>query len=55
MATKPKSKVSSKRVAAIAGAILAGKPYSEADAKALAASVVAQSEKPAAKAKKRGS
>jgi hypothetical protein len=36
------TKVSSKRVAAIAGRILAGKPYSEADAKALAASVVTQ-------------
>lgn len=39
------AKVSSRRVAAIAGRILAGKPYSEAEARALAASVVAQAEK----------
>lgn len=45
------SKVSSKRVAAIAGRILAGKPYSEADAKALAASVVTQA-RPKKKARK---
>lgn len=35
-------KVSSKRVAAIAGRILRGEPYSEAEAKALAASVISQ-------------
>lgn len=35
-------KVSSKRVAAIAGRILRGEPYSEAEAKTLAASVIAQ-------------
>lgn len=47
-----KSKVSSSRVAEIASRILRGKPYSEREAKAVAASVVAQS-KPTKTAKRK--
>ncbi len=48
-----KSKVSSSRVAEIASRILRGKAYSEREAKAVAASVVAQAKAKKAPAKKR--